>query len=67
LDIYKPHEVTLPKIKNQVNRRFLQAGMAELLKVARSEISDSVQERKQNGHNSIIWAPIKMNEYPLEK
>jgi hypothetical protein len=26
------------RIKNQVNRRFLQAGMAELPKVARSEI-----------------------------
>jgi hypothetical protein len=26
------------RIKNQVNRRFLQAGMAELLKVVRSEI-----------------------------
>jgi hypothetical protein len=28
---------------------------------------DSIQERKQNGHNSLIWAPIKMNEYPLER
>jgi hypothetical protein len=27
------------QIKNQVNRRFLQAGMAELPKVVRSEIS----------------------------
>jgi hypothetical protein len=25
-----------------------------------------MQERKQNGHNSLIWAPIKMNEYRLE-
>jgi hypothetical protein len=28
---------------------------------------DSMQERKQNGHSSLIWAPIKMNEYPLER
>jgi hypothetical protein len=41
--------------------------MAELLKVAGSEnFLDSMQERKQNGHSSLIWAPIKMNEYPLE-
>jgi hypothetical protein len=55
------------RVKNQVNRRFLQASMAELPKVARSEILDSMQERKQNGHSSLIWAPIKMNEYPLER
>jgi hypothetical protein len=41
--------------------------MAELPNVARSEILDSMQERKQNSHNSLIWAPIKMNEYPLER
>jgi hypothetical protein len=26
-----------------------------------------MEERKQNGHSSLIWAPIKMNEYLLER
>jgi hypothetical protein len=33
-----PMKLRFKRIKNQVNRRFLQAGMAELPKVARSEI-----------------------------
>jgi hypothetical protein len=34
-----PMKLRFQRIKNQVNRRFLQVGMAELPKVARSEIS----------------------------
>jgi hypothetical protein len=63
-----PIKLHFQRIKNQVNRRFLQADMAELPKVARSEIFwTSMQERKQNGHSSLIWDPIKMNEYLVER
>jgi hypothetical protein len=57
-------KLSLQQTKNQVNRRFLQAVMAEL---PLWNFLDSKQEWKQNGHSSLIWAPIKMNEYPLER
>jgi hypothetical protein len=60
-------ELRLQQTKNQVNRRFPQADMAELPNARSENFLDSMQERKQNGHSSLIWAPIKMNEYPLER
>jgi hypothetical protein len=48
------------RVKNQVNRRFLQAGMTETPIVACLEIFGQQPKLEWNSHNSLIWTPIKM-------
>jgi hypothetical protein len=57
-----PMKLLFERTKNQVNRRFRQADMAKLPKVVRSKIFWTACKSKQNGHSSLIWALIKMNE-----
>ena len=53
------------RIKNQFNRRFLQAGMAKTLKVVHSENFWTAQRQKWNGHSSLVWTRLKMNDHSL--
>jgi hypothetical protein len=67
LDIYKPHEVTLPTNQESSQLEVPTSGYGRITEGCTFWILDSMQERKQNGHNSLIWAPIKMNDYLLER
>jgi hypothetical protein len=68
LDIYKPHEVRLPTNQESSQLEVPTSGYGRITEGCTFwNFLNSMQERKQNGHNSLIWAPIKMNEYPLER